>query len=130
MYEDMGKRDAPALDVMEATSETYFRTALVYGSYRSFVAETGDAHVVAGGGIVIGPWPAHPSELQARRATILNAHRESVPASRHCSPPDATMMEWLKAQGFPKVSLHASDEGRPLYESLGFEISNEMELKL
>jgi len=40
------------------------------------------------------------------------------------------MMDWLRKEGFPKVGLHASDEGRPLYESLGFEVSNEMEIKL
>jgi len=28
------------------------------------------------------------------------------------------------------VTLHASDKGRPLYESLGFEATNEMRLKL
>ena len=28
------------------------------------------------------------------------------------------------------VTLHASDKGRPLYESLGFEPTNEMRLKL
>jgi hypothetical protein len=27
------------------------------------------------------------------------------------------------------VILHASDEGRPLYEKLGFEATNEMRLK-
>jgi GNAT superfamily N-acetyltransferase len=40
------------------------------------------------------------------------------------------MMDWVRREGFPKVGLHASDEGRPLYESLGFEVSNEMEIRL
>jgi hypothetical protein len=40
------------------------------------------------------------------------------------------MMDWLRKEGFSKVGLHASDEGRPLYESLGFTVSNEMELTL
>jgi len=28
------------------------------------------------------------------------------------------------------VTLHASDKGRPLYDSLGFEVTNEMRLNL
>ena len=40
-----------------------------------------------------------------------------------------TILAWLKEQGFPSASLHASDEGRPLYEDLGFEATNEMRLR-
>jgi hypothetical protein len=35
-------------------------------------------------------------------------------------------MDWTKAHGCDRVLLHASDMGRPLYASLGFEDSNEM----
>jgi hypothetical protein len=40
------------------------------------------------------------------------------------------MIQWLKEQGFSSVVLHASDEGRPLYETLGFVPTNEMRLRL
>jgi hypothetical protein len=40
------------------------------------------------------------------------------------------MIQWLREQDFGSVVLHASDEGRPLYESLGFRPTNEMRLKL
>ena len=32
-----------------------------------------------------------------------------------------TMIDWCRKEGFVRVDLHASDKGRPLYESLGFE---------
>jgi GNAT superfamily N-acetyltransferase len=131
MYEDMGTRDAKALDVMVATSEPYFRAALADGSYRGFLAETNDNRVVGGGGIVISPWPAHPSDSQARRAMILNMYTEKAYRRRGIARLlMLTMMRWLRNEGFPKVGLHASDDGRPLYESLGFQVSNEMEIKL
>jgi hypothetical protein len=41
-----------------------------------------------------------------------------------------TMVGWCRSQGFAGVTLHASDDGRHLYESMGFELSNEMRLKL
>jgi hypothetical protein len=40
------------------------------------------------------------------------------------------MVAWCRAQGYAGVSLHATDEGRPLYESMGFAPTNEMRLRL
>jgi hypothetical protein len=41
-----------------------------------------------------------------------------------------TMIDWCKREGIARVTLHASEDGRHLYESLGFESSNEIRLKL
>lgn len=40
------------------------------------------------------------------------------------------MIGWCRAEGFRSVWLHASDAGRPIYQSLGFEATNEMKLCL
>jgi hypothetical protein len=40
-----------------------------------------------------------------------------------------TILDWIKKRGLRSVNLHASDEGRPLYEKLGFSATNEMRLK-
>jgi GNAT superfamily N-acetyltransferase len=39
-------------------------------------------------------------------------------------------LKWCREHGYERIILHASKEGRPLYEGLGFEPSNEMRLKL
>ena len=41
-----------------------------------------------------------------------------------------TMIAWARAEGHATLYLHASDEGRGLYESLGFAPTNEMRLVL
>ena len=41
-----------------------------------------------------------------------------------------TMISWCKQQGFARITLHASEHGRHLYESLGFVPNNEMRLNL
>ena len=41
-----------------------------------------------------------------------------------------TMIAWCKGKSFARVTLHASEDGRHLYESLGFEPTNEMSLQL
>lgn len=131
MYQDMGTVDARALDIMESTSEKYFRSAIATGAYRGFLAETNEGKVVAGGGIVISHWPGHPGELHPRRAMILNMYTEKDHRRRGIARQlMLNMMDWLRKEEFPKVALHASDEGRPLYHSLGFRVSNELEVKL
>ena len=37
---------------------------------------------------------------------------------------------WCREQGYKTVSLHASEDGRHLYEALGFKPTNEMRLGL
>ncbi len=39
-------------------------------------------------------------------------------------------LKWCREHEYERVVLHASTQGRPLYESLGFEPSSEMRLRL
>jgi GNAT superfamily N-acetyltransferase len=40
------------------------------------------------------------------------------------------VLDWCRANRVRPVILHSSDEGRPLYESLGFRPTSEMRLPL
>lgn len=40
------------------------------------------------------------------------------------------MLDWCLVQGIKRITLHASDEGRPLYEKLGFFQTNEMRFEI
>jgi len=130
MYEDMQYNDAAALDATIALSAAFLRVAMSEGSFRAWLACAAD-QVVAGGAVLISPWPAHPYDLECRRATILNVYTDP-PFRRHGIARQLmqTIIAWCREQGFARVTLHASDDGRHLYESLGFELSNEMRLKL
>ncbi|MBI3742580.1 MAG: GNAT family N-acetyltransferase, partial [Chloroflexi bacterium] len=41
-----------------------------------------------------------------------------------------TILDWCRANNIRTVILHASDDGRALYESLGFKPTNEMRLEI
>jgi GNAT superfamily N-acetyltransferase len=130
MYEDMDYKDARALEAMVSTTEPYLLEALTDGSFRGWLASAG-GRVVGGGGIVISPWPSHPYDLECRKATILNMYVDPEYRRRGIARQlMKTMIEWCRKEGFATVSLHASKHGRPLYEALGFEPTNEMRLKL
>jgi len=130
MCEDMACTDTDALSAMVSVTADYLKQAIPIGSFLSWLAWD-NGRVAAGGAIVISPWPAHTYDLQCRRATILNVYTEPEYRRRGIARQIMeTMIAWCKQEGFARVSLHASNQGRHLYESLGFEDSNEMRLNL
>ena len=131
MYEEMGECNAAALDAMQASSAAFLERAIPGGLFRGWLAETRDRRVVAGGGMMIVPWLSRPADPEPRRAWILNVYtypeyRRQGIARRLMR----TMIEWCQKAGFQSVSLHSSEDGRPLYESLGFKTTEEMKLVL
>jgi GNAT superfamily N-acetyltransferase len=130
MFTDMGFKDKVSHDAMEATSAPFIKAGLENGSYRGWLVETADG-VVAGGGVVLLDYPSSPRDPSPRRAYILNMYTE--PAFRRHGLAKLiveAMIRWCREQGFGWVSLHASDDGRHLYETLGFKPTNEMRLAL
>ncbi len=138
MYIDMNYKDAAALDAMAKLTAAYLAEAMTEGSFRAWLAcepgnnnDNDNARAVAGGALVVSPWPAHPYDLECRRATILNVYTDPAYRRRGLARRlMQTMIDWCRREGFARVTLHASDDGRHLYQSLGFEASNEMRLKL
>jgi GNAT superfamily N-acetyltransferase len=130
MYEAMDYSDAAALSAMLSTCEPYLTEALANGTFQSWLALEG-TRIVGSGAVLINPWPSHPYDLECRRATILNVYvypdfrRKGIARDLM-----KIMIDWCRTEGFTAVYLHASKDGRPLYEALGFEPTTEMRLKL
>ncbi len=130
MYEDMNYTDAEALNAVATLTADYLQRAMADRTFRAWLACELN-RPIAGGAVLVTPWPAHPNDLECRRATILNVYTDPAYRRRGIARQlMETMITWCKGEGFARVTLHASDDGRRLYESLGFEPSNEMRLKL
>ncbi len=131
MFEDMQEGSAQDLDRMAEATGPWLDRALADGSYRGWLAETAVSQVVAGGGVLISSWPAGPRDPYTRRAVILNVYCELEFRRRGLARQLMLLIiQWLKDEGFSSVALHASSEGRHLYEKLGFRATNEMRLDL
>jgi GNAT superfamily N-acetyltransferase len=129
MWWDMGRRDETQHALSDQASNEYFSTAVADGSYQGFLAVTSTGTVVGGGGIVISAWPSLLGQRQPKRAMILNVYVERDYRRRGIARDlMLAMIDWCRSNGFVNVGLHASDEGRPLYEKLGFKPTNEMRL--
>jgi GNAT superfamily N-acetyltransferase len=130
MFRDMGEGNAEELDRMVDVAGPWLARALADGSYRHWLALDGKGRVAGGGGVLVCPWPANPKDPCTQRAVILNVYTEPEFRKRGIARQIMlAIMERLKENGFRAVNLHASPEGRHLYEKLGFEATNEMRLK-
>jgi GNAT superfamily N-acetyltransferase len=131
MFQDMGEGSPEDLDRMIEATAPWLERALSDGSYRGWLAEIFDNQVIAGGGVLVSSWPAGPYDPRTSRAVIINVYTEPefrrIGLARRLM---SLMIKTLKDEGFSSVMLHASDAGRPLYETLGFMPTNEMRLRL
>jgi len=126
----MGGRYAEQLGAFEEGSRSYFEAALRDGSYYGLLYKV-EGNVVAGGGVVIASWPGSPLNFDSRRAWILNIYVQREYRHRGIARMIMeSLIEWCRSNGFQSVALHASEQGKQLYEKLGFRATNEMRLTL
>ena len=122
MFTEMGSSAADA-----AAAGPMFRTwlaeALPSGRYRAWVVETG-TEVVAGGGMTVLPWPPGPQHPGGYIAFVYNVFTEPAHRGRGLARQVMDVIhEWCRGAGLQSVALNASVFGRPLYESMGYRVS-------
>jgi GNAT superfamily N-acetyltransferase len=130
MYEDMGHTDPMQLEEMQRSSMQFFGRHFAAGTYRGWFVEI-EGRIVAGGGVLVLPFQPQINNPRPERPWIVNMFTE--PEHRRQGLARLLleeMLAWCRRESFPLVSLHASDEGRPVYEGMGFVPSNEMRLQL
>ena len=131
MFLEMGYRDEQALDLMCAAYRPWLRRKMAKQEYVAWFAVAPDASIAAGVGLWLMGWPPNMIGPGARRANVLNVYTE--PGSRRIGLARRLMqtaIDWCRANDIRAVILHSSDDGRKLYEALGFEPTNEMRLLL
>ena len=131
MFHDMGFTDEPTLRAVAESSRGFVHRGLIAGWYRGWFAVAGD-RVMAGAGLLITDWVAHPTNPHdPRRAYVLNVY--TYPEFRRRGLAKQLMqviIDTCRHEGFRTIWLHASEHGRAVYSSLGFQQTNEMKLVL
>ncbi|MBI5304814.1 MAG: GNAT family N-acetyltransferase [Chloroflexi bacterium] len=131
MFEAMG-RDTPAqIDAMDQPYRVWLADKLANGEYRAWFVENESGKVVAGAGLWLIAWPPSPYDQARWRGYVLNVYTEPAFRGRGFAKRlMQTIMAWCRAHSICLVTLHASNEGKPIYESLGFKQTNEMRIFL
>jgi GNAT superfamily N-acetyltransferase len=130
MFRDMGYSEEQLAPMMRSAGP-YFAEGFADGTYHGWFLETSAGEIVSGAGITILRYHPGPRDPAPSRAWVVNVYTE--PDHRRQGLARQLMEElvaWCRAEGFRWLYLHASQFGRPLYESMGFELTNEMRLEI
>ncbi len=131
MFRDLGYHDEAHLHSMRHRFLRWIEAKLKSGDYMGWLAVAEDGQAVAGAGLWLMDWPPHMVSSDSKRGNILNVYTE--PAFRRQG-----LARWLvdaalhtcRANNVDFVMLHTGKEGRRLYERMGFEAGNEMQIRM
>jgi GNAT superfamily N-acetyltransferase len=133
MFSDMGQVPTALLaEQLLIASIAAISELLRDGRYVGWLAVDENDRVIAGAGAHIKsqlPRISHAGRRVSGGPVPLVVNVYTDPQWRRQGIARALMkelMHWALARGCDRVVLHASDEGRPLYASLGFIPTNEM----
>lgn len=128
MFVDAGQPDDAVMARMAEHFEPWVKRMMAEDKYLGWLAVNAGGAIAAGTGMLLLDWPPHfldPDHCQ--RAYLLNvfverAYRRQGLAGRLVE----AALEEARRRGIRVTALHASDEGRPVYERYGFTTTSEM----
>jgi GNAT superfamily N-acetyltransferase len=135
MFEDMaalkGEQHARAsLEAMDAAYAVLLRYEIPAGSTRVWVIED-DGQIAASGALQFTDWLPRPDGYRRGLVYVHSVYTEPPYRRSGLARRILTaMIDYCRENGWPRISLHASELGRGLYEDLGFKPTNEMRLVL
>lgn len=128
MFADMGHGTAQSRTQMDMNFDIWLRQQIEAEAYLGWFACDGEA-VIAGVGMWLIDWIPGIDGFAGRLPYLLNVYTE--PDYRKQGLARCLVNEsirYCREHGYPKMRLHASIYGRPLYEQFGFVDNNEMQL--
>lgn len=127
MFLAMGKPDDERMQEMVRAFAAWVADAIRRDVYVGWIVETWEREPVANAGLFLLEWPPHLRDIGVMRGYILNVwtdddHRRKGIARGLME----TVMSEAHRRNIRVLTLHASEEGRQVYEKLGFGQSREM----
>jgi GNAT superfamily N-acetyltransferase len=140
MFRDMRELPPDLFESFRAQSRETLQRMLGRGEYVGWLAslENEPERILAGAGVQLREVPPHPQTnpngkidiVSGRQAIIQNVFTQPEWRRRGLA---ALLIEriidWTRKNGIDSLVLHASDEGRALYERLGFIPTTEMRFR-
>jgi GNAT superfamily N-acetyltransferase len=130
MFTDMGI-DPARVAAMEAPFRAWIVREFSAGRFETWFACDPFGQVIAGAGLWLYPWIPSPLAAQTVRVYILNVYTERQFRKQGIARRlIEEIITYCREQDYATVMLHASKQGRPIYEALDFKQTNEMRLDL
>lgn len=137
MFQDMGELPPDLFETFRIRSRDALQQMFERENYFGWLAssENEPERIVAGAGVQLREVPPHPQPnanakidiVSGRQAIIQNVFTEPDWRRRGLAALlIKRIIDWTREKGIDSLVLHASDEGRALYEWLGFVPTTEM----
>jgi GNAT superfamily N-acetyltransferase len=133
MFHDMGEVASHAFETLRAKARARLEDWLERGDYVGWLASPADKPgiIVGGAGVQLQPILPRPLSTSAigegRQGTIVNVFTEPEWRRRGVAALLLEeIIEWSRKERLDRLVLHASEDGRALYDRLGFVPGNEM----
>lgn len=131
MFESMGFDNQDQLNSADKAAKSYFKHSIEKNEFYGWLAVSGKDEIIGTGGLVIDQHPPGPANLSGKIGYIMNLvtdpkyRRKGIARKIMLS-----MLNWLRETDITLSSLHASKDGKSLYDEIGYLETNEMRLKL
>jgi GNAT superfamily N-acetyltransferase len=131
MFVATGAIDRDATAELDAAERRYLAQAMPAGTFVAWLVEH-QGQIVAGGGLQLRTLQPRPGFVRGEPEGLV-VSMWTEPSHRRRGLGSLVLdaiLQWCRARRIRRLTLHASDEGRPLYERFGFRPTNEMRLEL
>jgi len=135
MWFDMGYKNKAELEVADKVYRRWAKPRLKSGELIGFIVESN--RQTAGSGclwlkpVQPVPVPSRPGFKGGGQPYLLSMYTEYAFRGKGVATKIVKeSIRWAKSKGFSRMTLHASDMGRSIYEKLGFKQTWEMNLDL
>ena len=130
MFEDMGTLPTAdeSVEALRSAFRAWIADLMPTGAYVAWLVDAehddGRREIVSGGGATVIPWPPGPRYGGTRLAFVYNVYTEPAHRGRGLA---RRVMDAIHAfcrdEGIGSVALNASTSGQPLYESIGYRVT-------
>jgi GNAT superfamily N-acetyltransferase len=139
MFRDMGELPPELFDSFRTQSLETLKRMFDDGTYVGWLAspKNGPERIVAGAGVQLRKVPPHPQPKANREIAIVSG-LQAIVQNVYTEPEwrrrglaallIKRIIDWAREQRIESMVLHASKEGRGVYERLGFVATTEMRL--
>ncbi|MEP6781172.1 MAG: GNAT family N-acetyltransferase [Gemmatimonadaceae bacterium] len=137
MFYDMGSLAEELVEPMRQATVAYLQRTMPAGEYVGWLAYElqKPSYIIAGAGVLIRQIPPFATLdasgnrriAKGKQGLVVNVYAN--PSVRRHGVATLVMneiLDWSSRERIDRLVLHASEQGRPLYEKLGFVMTNEM----
>ena len=115
----------------EKRTRKWIERQLANGSLIGLVVRTADGEAVGSGCIWLREEQPRPTSMRLVVPYLMSMYTEKGFRRQGVAKLIVKgALKWCREKNYDRVILHASNEGRAVYEGLGFELSNEMRFRL